>query len=213
MLCGPVQRFWKKVHKHICTILDTNISLCPQLFILGGWTDNAIRAFFLLKKRKEKKSWFCTDVLCCILESLRINKKIVNLKKKEEVWQLWKQTKSPLQDLTTDVNWEPITESFWKGGKKTLHFAWAAKNSNIDNSNVCVTCASSRAQRSLVCCCVDPSEDGHSLRDPSGMEVVVVGNGSDPSDPTEAGVMLWRGVDTISITYSALRQAGVPVLC
>lgn len=81
-----------------------------------------------------------------------------------------------------------------------------------------VTCSSSCAERPLLCGCVDPSEDCHALRDPSAMEVVVVGNSGDPgdpgdpTDPAEAGVMLWRGVDTIPITYSALRQAGVPVL-
>ena len=41
--CTKIQDFWKKVHEHICTVLDTHISLCPQLFILGGWTDNEIR--------------------------------------------------------------------------------------------------------------------------------------------------------------------------
>ncbi len=75
-----------------------------------------------------------------------------------------------------------------------------------------VTCASSSAERPLLCGCVDPSEDCHALRDPSAMEVVVVGNSGDPGDPADAGVMLWHGVDTIPITYSALRQAGVPVL-
>lgn len=103
--------------------------------------------------------------------------------------------------MEADKNSEPEKQSNFDIQKR-FHF-----------NEVCVTCATSRAERSLVCCCVDPSEDGHSLRDPSGMEVVVVGNGGDPSDPTEAGVMLWRGVNTISITYSALRQAGVPVLC
>ncbi len=78
-----------------------------------------------------------------------------------------------------------------------------------------VTCASSSVERPLLRGCVDPSEDCHALREPSAMEVVVVGNSGDPGDhddPADAGVMLWRGVDTIPITYSALRQAGVPVL-
>jgi len=41
--CTKIQDFWKNVHEHICQILDTHISLRPQLFILGVWTDNELR--------------------------------------------------------------------------------------------------------------------------------------------------------------------------
>lgn len=70
-----------------------------------------------------------------------------------------------------------------------------------------LTCPSAGPQGPGVRGSVDPPKDGHPLSD-GGVEVVVVGNGSDP----EVGIVLRRGVGPIAVPGS-LGDAGVSVVC